>query len=103
VSCQQPWPAPGNSASCSPESPRSSAGNPATAGSPALAGARCAILGIPLDEGNAVRDGAINNHRDQSLSRSILLGVLRGVATPEQRQPAEHPDHEQIEEAEAHE
>jgi hypothetical protein len=31
------------------------------------------------------------------------LHVFRGVAAPEQRQPAEHPDHEQIEEAEEHE
>ena len=31
------------------------------------------------------------------------LHVFRGVAAPEQRQPAEHPDHEQIKEAEEHE
>jgi hypothetical protein len=31
------------------------------------------------------------------------LHVFRGVAAREQRQPAEHPDHEQIEEAEEHE
>ena len=31
------------------------------------------------------------------------LHVFRGGAAPEQRQPAEHPDHEQIGEAEEHE